>query len=98
MITKDNVLIAEFLQLPKVYCNLEKQTYYKIYEEIGNPHSLPKWYEPENLQFHENINWLQPVINKVKEIIPNHQELENYLAIEDKNLIFHFCVNAIKNN
>lgn len=94
----ENVLLAEFLNLPKVHCNLENTTYYKMHEIVGNPHSLAKWYEPENLQFHKNMEWLIPVVEKVKEIIPNTSELDNYLEIEDKNLIFHFCIDAIKNN
>lgn len=98
MKTENNVLLAEFIQLEKMHCSSLKTTYYKMHEIVGNPHSLKKWYEPNQLQFHENIDWLEPVIDKVKEIVPDTTELEKYLALEDKNLIFQFCVNAIKNN
>ncbi len=98
MTEKQNILIAEFIGLEKMECNTLKTTYYKMYEEIDNPASLSKWYEPHQLEFHKNLEWLQPVLNKIIQSNPNNSELEKYMMIEDKKLLFDFCVESISNN
>jgi len=59
---KDNTSIAEYLKLEKTFYNKSDRIYkYKTVNDEG----VDIWYEPHELKFHKDWNWLMTVVAEI---------------------------------
>jgi len=59
----------------------------------------PKRYKPETLKFHNSWDWLMPVIDKLKEVIEEPEDLDSLKDVlwwGDISNVFHEVVDVIK--
>jgi len=81
---KDNKLIAEFMELPLVPCNIGTEN-----GAVTEGYQHPKVDVPcttDGLQYHSSWDWLMPVVDKIKILVMEDDSDELYNSEEWDNI------------
>ncbi len=107
MITENNKLIAEFMNLGKteMFFNLKNGRYVKKENEDCDINQVQLYLKNNkpivNLYYHSDWNWLMEVVEKIKNIvslieIPYTNELIAGLITVNKEAVYNACVEFIQ--
>ena len=89
---KDNVIIAEFMGLPKEKVGLKQEVIYGLNQD--------DWYTSDNLNYHISWDWLMPVVEKIDEISDENIlfKIEHNRAFIEDIENYHIFIDVISNS